>query len=155
MPGIAGASWRRQVRLRALGDPADPSRPADLCSPTPAGTAAAPMFHRCRLDDTDVPSVLLRPHGPTARRRSAHTPTAASMTSRRTGPVVAGSACPALPGSGCHEPRTRRRTKHICRFRHISVVDPGFVVDPPVLPAPGSTAGPESTAITGQGLRLT
>ena len=84
-----------------LARPADPSRPADLCSPTPAGTAAAPMFHRCRLDDTDVPSVLLRPHGPTARRRSAHTPTAASMTSRRTGPVVAGSACPALGDRGC------------------------------------------------------
>jgi len=40
-----------------LARPADPSRPADLCSPTPAGTAAAPTFHRCRLDDTDVPSV--------------------------------------------------------------------------------------------------
>jgi hypothetical protein len=28
-----------------------------------------------------------------------------------------------------HEPQTRRRTKHIRRFRHISVVDPGYVVD--------------------------
>ena len=47
------------------------------------------MFHRCCPDDTNVPSVLPQPHGPAARRRSAHTPTAASMTSRRTGRIVA------------------------------------------------------------------
>ena len=29
----------------------------------------------------------------------------------------------------CHQPRTRRRTTHIRRFRHICAVDPGYVVD--------------------------
>jgi hypothetical protein len=39
-----------------------------------------------------------------------------------------------LPGPMCHEPRTRRRTRHIRRFGHICAVDPGFVVDR--VPAP-------------------
>jgi hypothetical protein len=32
-------------------------------------------------------------------------------------------------GSGCYQPRTRRRNTHIRRFRHISVVDPRSAVD--------------------------
>jgi len=114
MARIAGASWRRHFRLRArLVRPAGPSRPADLRSPTPARTAAAPMFHRCRPDDTDVPSVLPQPHGPAARRRSAHTPTAASMTSRRTGPSHRRPVPPAAradsAGVGHQRPPGRRR----------------------------------------------
>jgi len=41
-----------------------------------APTATTPMFHRCRPDDTDVPSMLLRPHRWSARpaplRSQAH-----------------------------------------------------------------------------------
>ena len=62
IPGIAGPSWRRQVRVRVPGpgqaSPADPSAPmAPQPRPDPA---MAPMFHRCRPDDINVPSVLPR-----------------------------------------------------------------------------------------------
>jgi hypothetical protein len=58
-----------------------------------------------------------------------HTFSVASMTSRRTGGVVAQLARSCLPGLRCHRPRTRRRSTHIRRFRHISVVDPRSAVD--------------------------
>jgi hypothetical protein len=48
---------------RAPGTPRSPQPPR---SPPRARTPAAPMFHRCRPDDTDVPSVLPRPHAPAA-----------------------------------------------------------------------------------------
>jgi hypothetical protein len=88
-------AWPGPGALRRTQPPRRPQQPH------PARTAAAPMFHRCRPDGTDVPSVPPRPHGPAARRRSAHTPTAASMTSRWTGRMLAelASSCPPLPGS--------------------------------------------------------
>jgi len=46
--------------------------------------------------------------------------------SQAPGSLVAGS----LAGPVRHEPQTRCRTTHIRRLRHISAVDPGYVVDP-------------------------
>jgi hypothetical protein len=56
---------------------------------------------------------------------SGHRVTTTSTASRR---AQVARSC--LRGPMCHQPRTRRRTTHIRRFRHISAVDPGCVVDP-------------------------
>jgi hypothetical protein len=91
------------------------------------------MFHRCCPDDTDVPSVLPGAAwtGCPAPLRS-HTSTAASMTSRRTGRIVAELAGFPLPG-GCvpqtpngraaagrparEADRTRMRSRTMARIR--------------------------------------
>jgi hypothetical protein len=148
MPGIAGPSWRRQVRRRAQARPARPRPPrrppAGPRSPGPARTATAPMFHRCRPDDTHGPPVLPRPHGPAARRRSAHTSTAASITSRwTTGRIVAelagapstgarvsqapdDRAAGARAAATCHTVNvtsiTKRRARRAGRLRHLSAI---------------------------------